>query len=325
MRLVQVTRFGGPEELVASEVPDPTAGPGQVVVDVSVVDVLFVDTQIRSGSAGKYFAVRPPYVPGGGVAGRVISVGEGVGAGWVGRRVVVYTGEGGGYGGYVERALVPAEGLISVPDGLGLREAAALLHDGNTAMGLMETTGVRAGEWVLVTAAGGGLGILLVQLAHAAGARVAAAARGKRKLDLIGEQGADLVVDYSEDGWPKRVRDATDGGVDVVFDGAGGQIGAAAFEVTARGGRFSAHGAPSGGFTQIDPHEAERRRVIVRGIEQVQGIGAETRQRVAYALSEASAGRIRPVVGQTFPLERAADAHAAIEARQVVGKTVLLT
>lgn len=322
MRVVQATRFGGPEVLVTSEVPDPVAGPGQVVVGVSVAPVLFLETQLRRGWGGEHFTVRPPYVPGVGVAGEVISIGEGVDPGWVGRRVVTDTGEGGGY---AEQAVAPAEGLIAVPDGLGLPEAAALLHDGRTALRLAEVARIRPGEWVLVVAAGGGLGILLVQLAHAAGARVIGAARGQRKLDLVQALGADAVVDYSELGWPERVREATGGtGPDVVFDGVGGQIGRAAFEVTARGGRFSAHGAPSGGFAEIDPREAERRGVTVSGIEQVQLAPADAKRLAERALSEAVAGRIRPVIGQTFPLERAADAHAAIEARGVIGKTLLL-
>jgi hypothetical protein len=135
-----------------------------------------------------------------------------------------------------------------------------------------------------------------------------------------------VVVDYSEPDWRERVREATGGtGPDLVFDGAGGELGRAAFEITARGGRFSAHGGPSGGFTEIDPHEAERRRVTVRGIEQVQYSPAELHRMTERALSEAAAGRIKPAIGRTFPLEKAADAHAAIEAREVVGKTLLLT
>src|SRR6266542_514117 len=287
MRVVEVTRFGGPEVLVPTEAADPVAAPGQVVVDVSAADVLFVETRIRRGGGGRYFDVTPPYVPGGGVAGRVRSVGEGVDPGWVGRPVVTSTAE---RGGYAEQVAVPSEGLMPV------------------------------------TAAGGGLGILLVQLARVAGARAIGAARGKRKLDLILELGADAAVDYSQPDWTERVREATGGaGPDVVFDGAGGQIGLAAFEATARGGRFSAHGAASGGFAAIDPQEAERRGVTVRGIEQVRGAAPEiARRRLERALAEAAAGRIRPVIGQTFPLERAADAHAAIESRDVLGKTLLV-
>jgi NADPH2:quinone reductase len=221
--------------------------------------------------------------------------------------------------------VAPAEGLIPVPDGLGLPEAAALLHDGPTALCLAEVAGIRPEEWVLVTPAGGGLGILLVQLAHAAGARVIAAARGKGKLDLAGELGADVVVDYCEVGWAERVREATGGrGLDVVFDGVGGQIGRAAFEITARGGRFSAHGAPSGAFAEIDPYQAGWRGVTVTGIEQAQLAPADVKRLTQRALCEAAVGRIRPVIGQTFPLEQAADAHAAIQARGVIGKTLLL-
>ncbi len=322
MRVVQAMQFGSPEVLVTSEAPDPVAGPGQVVIGVSVAPVLMLDAQIRGGWGDEWFGVKPPYVPGAGVAGEVISAGENVDSGWIGRRVVADTGEGGGY---AEQTVAPAEGLIPVPDRLGLPEAAALLHDGRTALGLAEAAQAQPGEWVLVTAAGGGLGVLLVQLAHAAGARVIGAARGKEKLDLAREFGTDAVVDYSEPGWPERVLEATGGaGADVVFDGVGGRIGGAAVEVTARGGRFSAHGAPSGGFAEIDPQEAQRRGVTVRGIEQVQFAPADAKRLAERALSEAAAGRIRPVIGQTFPLERAADAHAAIEARGVIGKTLLL-
>lgn len=321
MRTVQVTAFGGPEVLVAGQAPEPVAGAGQVVIGVSVADVLFLDAQLRSGWGAEYFGMSPPYVPGGGVGGRVLSVGEGVDPGWIGRQVVTMT-DGGGY---AERAVASAERLVPVPDGLGVREAAALLQIGPAALSLVEGAGIKPGERVLVTAAAGGLGSLLVQLAHAAGAHVVAAARGGRKLDLARELGAGTVVDYSEPGWPERVREATGGeGADVVFDGVGGQIGQAAFEVTARGGRFFAYGVPSGEFAQVDPAEAERRGVSVRGIEQVQFAPEDARRLAERVLAEAVAGRIRPVIGQTFPLERAADAHTAIEARDAIGKTLLL-
>jgi NADPH:quinone reductase len=324
MRVIRATRFGDPEVLVAGEAPDPAAGPGQVVVGVSVADVLFVETQIRRGLHGEYFQVTPPYVPGAGVAGHVRAIGDGVDPGWAGRRVVTRTA--GSQGGYAERLVAPSERLITVPDVLDLSTAAALLHDGVTALGLADAAGIRRGERVLVTAAGGGLGILLVQLAHAAGAQVIAAARGGRKPDLLRELGAGTVVDYSAAGWAARVREATGGsGPDVVFDGAGGRIGRAAFEVTAYGGRFSAHGAPGGGFAAIDPREARHRGITLRGIQDLRFAPADAGRLAGRALAEAAAGRLRPVIGQTFPLERAADAHAAIESRGVIGKTLLVT
>ena len=326
MRQVVATQFGGPEVLVTNTAPDPVARPGQVVVDVAAADTLFVDTQIRRGWGREHFTVEPPYVPGNGVAGVVSSVGDGEDPDWIGRRVVAHTGARGGHAGYVERAVVPADAIVAVPDGLDLRDATAVLHDGPTALALVDNAGIRPREWVLVLAAGGGLGILLVQLVHAASGRVIAAARGRRKLDLVRRLGAAVVVDYSEPDWATRVLDATGGtGPDVVFDSAGGEIGRAAFDITARGGRFSAHGAPGGRFTAIEPDEAARRRVIVGGIEQVQFAPADLRRMTERAMSEAAAGRIAPIIGQTFPLEKAADAHAAIEAREVIGKTLLVT
>jgi NADPH2:quinone reductase len=110
----------------------------------------------------------------------------------------------------------------------------------------------------------------------------------------------------------------------LVFDNVGGPVGLAAFEVTAAGGRFSAHGAPAGGFANLDTHEAQRLGVTVRGIEQVQLSSADLARLAGKAVSEAAEGRIKPAIGQTFPLERAADAHRAIEARDVIGKTLLV-
>jgi NADPH2:quinone reductase len=179
---------------------------------------------------------------------------------------------------------------------------------------------------VLVVGAGGGLGLLLVQLARAAGAHVIAAARGSRKLGQAIELGAEVTADYSEPGWPQKILTATAGiRPDVVFDGAGTQLGQAAFTITGDGGRFSAHGSPSGGFAAIDPGEARRRGITVRGIEQAQFTPDRLQALTTRALTEAAAGQIQPVIGQTFPLDRAADAHTAIEARSVTGKTLLLT
>ncbi|RAY16689.1 NADPH:quinone reductase [Actinomadura craniellae] len=326
MRVIRVERFGGPEVLVAVDAPEPVAEDGQVMIEVAAVDVIFVETSIRGGWGEEFFDVRPPYVPGGAVAGTVVSAGAGVEAGWVGRRVAARVGvKDGAGGGYAERVAVPAGRLAEVPEGLGLAEAAALLHDGPTALALLEQNGIRPGERVLILAAGGGMGVLLVQLARAAGARVVAAARGGAKLELARKLGADVAVDYTGPGWAGRVVEATGGaGPDLVLDGAGGRIGREAFEITAPGGRFSAHGAPGGGFTEIDPAEAGRRGITVRGIQHVQLVPAERDRLIGRALAEAAAGRLTPVIGRTFPLERAADAHAAIESRAVVGKTLLL-
>ncbi|MEO3872243.1 zinc-binding dehydrogenase [Nonomuraea sp. B12E4] len=224
MRVVQVTRFGGPEVMEPGEAPDPAAGPGQVVVEVEAAEINFVETQLRRGITPGPALPEPPYFPGGGVSGRVASLGAGVAAGWLDRRVVARTV--GLRGGNAELAVAAVADLVPVPDGVGLPEAAALLHDGSTAVGLMDNAGVRPGEWVLVEAAAGGLGSLLVQLARAAGAQVVAAAGSAPKLAVARELGAEAVVDYSRPGWTKSIWEATGGrGADVVFDGAGGWVG----------------------------------------------------------------------------------------------------
>lgn len=323
MRAVWLTEFGPPGVLVAGEAPDPEAGEGQAVVEVHAAGVTFVETQIRAGRSP-----RPgggpalPIIPGNGVGGVVTAVGPGVDPGLVGQRVVTSTG---GSGGYAERVAADAGNLLAVPDGLGLRRAVALLADGRTAAGLVRQAGVGAGEWVLVEAAGGGVGSLLVQLARNAGAKVIAAASSRRKLDLAGGLGARAAVDYTQPGWTDRVREATGGsGVSVAFDGVGGEIGAASFRLMAPGGRFVVFGLASGTVTDTSGEDVRRRGVQVIGLDRLAALAADAGELTRAALEEARAGRLRPVIGQTFPLERAADAHAAIEARTVLGKTLLV-
>ncbi|SFB27472.1 NADPH2:quinone reductase [Amycolatopsis marina] len=321
MQVVQVTKFGGPEVLAAAQLPDPVAGAGEVVIATAAADVLFLDTMVRGGGGGEFFPVQPPYVPGGGVVGEVVAAGQGADPALLGTTVIARLSGGG----YAERVAVAADRAHRVPAGVDPRLAVALLHDGVTALSLAERGRIQPGERVLVTAAGGGLGLLLVQLAKAAGAQVVGAARGERKLALIRAQGADAVVDYSEEDWTERVREATGGrGLDLVLDGAGGQVGAAAFALTANGGRFSAHGTPSGEFAPVEAEEAARRGITLWGIEAVQFDPEEDARLTAQVLAEAAAGRLRPVIGQTFPLSAAAEAHAAIESRRALGKTLLL-
>lgn len=320
MRVVEVVGFGGPEMLVPGERPDPFPGPGEVVVDVAVAGMTFVETQIRRGTDRWHERPTLPYVPGGLVAGVVAALGPGVDPAWSNRRVLAGTGE---TGGFAERAVAPVADLFPVPDGLDLPQAVALYSDGATALGLTEHAGLGPDDRVLVEAAAGGVGSLLVQLARATGAQVVGAARGRRKLDVVRDLGAGAAVDYSEPGWTTRVLDATGGhGPTLVFDGVGGGIGRAAFEVTARGGRFSVHGAASGDLTRVD--DARDRGVRVIGIEQLFGFGPHVAGWAQRMMAYAATGLVRPLIGQTFPLHRAADAHAALDDRTAVGKTLLL-
>ncbi|MDA0632539.1 zinc-binding dehydrogenase [Nonomuraea sp. MCN248] len=330
MRIVEVTAFGGPEVLVARDAPDPVAGPGEVLIEVTAVDVLFLDTQLRAGWGEGFFPVKPPYVPGDGVAGTVVATGEGVDPGWAGRRVVARTGKPvsdgspilAPVGGYATKAVARTGSVVEIPAGLGPHEALALLHDGPTALGLVDASGVGPGDAVLVTAAGGSLGVVITQLATATGARVIGAARGRAKLDLAREAGAEDAVDYTEEGWAERVRELT-GGVRAVFDGAGGALGRQALEAAADGARFFAYGSAGGTFADFTAEEAAARDVRLIGIGDGPPGLDRVRELTGRSLAEAAAGRLRPHVGQTFPLERAADAHAAVAARATLGKTLL--
>ena len=313
MRAVVIREFGPPEVLEPAEVEEVLAGPDEVVIDVEFANVTFVETQVRAG--------RPPHpsmlpalpaILGNGVGGAV--AGAGPTTFGARRRVVASLN---GTGGYAERVVVPAARLIEVPDGVALRDAVALLADGRTALALADRAGLGAGDTVLIEAAAGGVGTLLVQIARHAGARVVALAGQPRKLAIARDLGADLTVDYSRDGWDKQVRDAA-GEVDVVFDGVGGDIGLAAFGLLAAGGRFCPFGMASGSFAPVTPELARAHQVTIRA-----GAAASPEDLARTALAEAAAGRLRPIIGQEFALAAAASAHAAIEARTTVGKTLL--
>src|SRR6185437_6353028 len=325
-RAIQVRDFGPPDVLRLADLPDPVPGPDQVLIAAAACDVLFVDTMIRSGAGADYFPIRPPYVPGNGVGGTVVAVGESVSPQWLGQQVAAHTGGPGGTGGYARLAMADIEHAVTMPDDVDLPAATAVLHDGTTALRVLEISGVQPGEWVLVLGAAGGMGILLVQLLAAQGAHVIGAARGPAKLAAVTRAGAAAAVDYGRPDWPAAVLDAADGAHPaVVLDGVGGAIGAAAFALVADGGRFSAHGSPSGSFAGIDQEEARRRRVQVSTIRDLQ-YGAGDRSRLMKdVLDHLAERRITPLIGQTFSLAEAAKAHEAIEARRTVAKTLLLT
>jgi NADPH2:quinone reductase len=322
MLVIEVARFGGPEVLVPARSTDPVAGPGELVVAVTASDVIFVDTAIRSGAG--FFPIRPPYVPGGGVAGEVTSVGEDIDGSWLGRTVIAHTGGPGGIGGYAEQAIVSLDDTVLVPDGLSELDAAAIIHDGPTALRVARIADVHPGEYVLVLGAAGGMGILLVQLLRARGARVIGAARGKAKLSAVAEAGADVVIDYSHPGWTSDVLNATGGArPTAVLDGVGGQLGHDAYGIIADGGRFSAHGAPSGSFASIDPDDARQRNVTVTGIGDLQIRPNDRADLTRQILPDVLSGKVRPLIGQTFPLTEAARAHTLMEDRDAIAKTLL--
>ncbi|MBF9068344.1 zinc-binding dehydrogenase [Streptacidiphilus fuscans] len=319
-----VREYGGPEQLRLESVPDLVPGPGELLVRVEAAGVQFVETQVRAGLMAGTPLAPPvlPWVPGNEVAGTVAATGEGVDPSLVGARVAGRTQQGGGY---AESALLREQDIHRIPESLGAAAAVSLLGTGRTAVGLTELAELGPDDVVLVESAASAVGTLLLQLARQASVRqVVGLARGERKLALAEEFGADTVLDYAEPGWSSALHEA---GVSVVFDGVGGAIGREAFELLRPGGRFVAFGFSSGVGTAIAPGEAEQ-----RGVTSLAYWGPPTGARSPEVqfrqtrdlLAAVAAGRIRTLVGQTFPLRDAAAAHAAIERRETVGKTVLL-
>jgi NADPH2:quinone reductase len=314
MRAILLHEFGPPDRLQPAEVAAPVAGASQVEIDVEWSGITFVETQLRAGRP-PHPSMLPslPVVLGNGVGGVVATVGDDADPGLVGRRVVSSLG---GSGGYAERAVAPSSAVVEVPAALGMPEAVALLADGRTALLAFRQTQPGPGDRVLVLAAGGGVGSLLVQLARDAGAAVIAAAGGESKLALARSLGAEAALDYSREDWTDAVN-----GVDVVVDGVGGEIGRAAFQCLRPGGRLMRLGMASGALAAVSDDDAAERGVALVGRGGADP-GALHRASVD-ALALGAAGELVPTIGQTFPLERASDAHAAIEARTTLGKTLL--
>ncbi|WP_028067989.1 zinc-binding dehydrogenase [Solirubrobacter soli] len=286
MRAIWLREFGPPSALTPGEAPEPV---GEAVIEVRFSNITFVETQMRAGRGP--FPVQLPMIPGNGVGGVV-------GA----RRVIASLG---GSGGYAERVAVPAAALIEVPEAMALDDAVALLADGRTATMLADAAAVGAGERVLVLAAAGGVGTLLTQLALRAGASVVGAVGAPAKRTVVEALGGSGVL-YDEVAGP----------FDVVFDGVGGEVARAAFACLARGGRMLSYGLASGSWAKIAPEEAAARGVTLVSPDRDP---AKLRGYTERAL----ASGLRPLIGQRFPLENAADAHAAIEARTTTGKTLL--
>lgn len=319
MRAIRHHEFGAADVLQLEQLPDPEPAPGQLRIRVEAAGVHLLDTSIRAGES--FGAMDPPslpMVPGREVAGVVDAVGHGVDATLLGTRVVAHLGPSSG--GYAELALVAADRAHVVPDGLDAAIAVAAIGTGRTAAGILRLAALAADDVVVVTSAAGGLGVLLLQAAHRLGARTIALAGGPAKLEIARAHGADVLVDYRNGGWDTALRERGERPT-VVLDGVGGAAGRAAYGLLVAGGRLVRYGWSSGEQNAYD--DPQRRVVDVLGSVMLAvpgGIAALE----AEALTAAADGTRVPWVGSTFPLERAAEAHAALEQRATTGKVVLL-
>src|SRR5690606_12040495 len=200
-------------------------GPGQVRVDARAAGVHLLDTAFRSGDRKRipYDPPEPPTIPGRDTAGLVDAVGEGVDPAWIGRRVVAHLGPASG--GYAEKAVREVESVHELPEGLGFEQAVAMIGTGRTALMVLEVGPPTAEDTVIVPAAAGGLGTLLVQAAKGAGARVVGLAGGPDKTARVREGGADAAVDYRAPGWEDALDEAVGGGATLFYDSVGGAVG----------------------------------------------------------------------------------------------------
>jgi NADPH:quinone reductase len=325
MPAIRLHAFGPAANLRYEEVEDPRPGPGQARIAVAAAGVHLIDTTLRAGRPMGPLALPDlPTIPGREVAGTVDAVGPDVDESWVGRRVVAHLGPASG--GYAELAVRETEALHTLPDGLADDAAVAMIGTGRTAHAILEVAALTAQDVVLVTAAAGGLGSLLVQAARNAGATVVGVAGGPAKVQRVAQLGATVAVDYSAPDWSDAVRAALDGReVTVALDGVGGALGRGALELLGPGGRLILFGFSSGAPTDLSAGD-----LFARGITASAAIGARIAQRPGglrdleeQALAAAATGRLVPLV-QRFALAHAAAAHEAIESRATVGKTVLV-
>lgn len=323
MRAIRFHELGGPEVLRYEEAPDPAPGPGEVLIRVRAAGVNFADTMFTQG---RYF-LRPqfPQIPGLEVAGEVEAVGEGV-TGFVrGDRVMATLANAGGY---AELAVAPAHHVTPIPDGLEWAQAAALPVQAVTADQVLFLAGrLQPGETVLVHAAAGGMGVMLVQMAKLAGARVIGTASTEEKRALARSLGADVTIDYTKPEWPREVREATAGkGADVICEMVGGEVFSQSLSCLAPFGRLVVFGVAGPQMPTMNPAVLMRQNQTVVGYYLTTAMEradlmAPTHERIRATLS---AGKLRIVIGGAAPLSQAAEVHRRMVARETTGKLVLL-
>ncbi|MGW0766819.1 zinc-binding dehydrogenase [Streptomyces sp. NPDC002676] len=330
MHAVRLHAFGPAENLVLEEVADPVPGPGQVRVAVRAAGVHLLDTALREGHQGPLPELPAlPTVPGREVAGVVDALGDGVDALWLGKRVVAHLGFA--PGGYAELAVTDVERLHEIPGNLDFAAAVAMIGTGRTALGIVQFTELGPDDVVVVPAAAGGIGTLLVQYAKNAGAVVIGLAGGAEKTARVRAEGADLAVDYTDPDWPAKVRAHLgglarptahqEGTATVVYDGVGGEVAREAVALLGPGGRHLVFGWSAEGIGPGQGHHVEGLSESVLGPAMLQKAGG-LRALELRALAEAAQDRLRPAVTR-FPLAEAAAAHRALENRGTIGKVVL--
>jgi NADPH2:quinone reductase len=320
MRAVVCRRYGPPEDLVLDEVRDPTPAAGELVVRVRAAAVNFPDVLLIDG---KYQVQIPvPFTPGSELAGEVAAVGDGVSFA-PGDRV-----SGTAFvGAFAEQALLRAESVSPIPDGVDFAAAAAFGVTYRTAYhALRSVAQVAEGDWVVVLGAAGGVGLAAIDLAAAMKARVLAAASSPEKLEVCRQRGAEATVDYDREDLRTRIREFTERGARVVIDPVGGPYSEPALRALGRGGIFVTLGYAAGSIPAIPLNLVLLKGITIRGME-IRTFHEDHPDAAARDIRELQQmladGRIRPYIGARFPLGDTAAALRYVADRKAIGKVVI--
>ena len=330
MKAVLSKAVGGPETLVLEELPDPVAGPGQVLIDVKACGVNYPDVLIIED---KYqFKPTRPFSPGGEVSGVIAAVGEGVSRFKVGDRVLASTG----WGGYAEKLALEEGRCTHIPDNMPFDEAAAfVLTYGTSYYALKDRGHLKPGETLLVLGAAGGVGLAAVELAKAMGAKIIAAASSQEKIDLAIKHGADSGVVYPRGPFDKDgqkalanlIKDACGpNGWDVAYDAVGGDYSEATIRAAGWNGRFLVIGFPSG-IPKIPLNLTLLKSCDIVGVFWGAAVARDPKghaQNLKELMDLYAAGKIKPYVSERFPLAKAGDAIAHLASRKAMGKVVVV-
>ena len=329
MKAVLSKETGGPETLVVEDIDAPTPGKGEVLIDVAACAINFPDTLIIRDMY--QFKPPRPFAPGGEISGTIEALGEGVEGFAVGDKVIC----GVGNGGLQEKVAVAAARLFKVPEGIDLVQASALLMTyGTTIHGLKDRGDIKEGETVLVLGAAGGVGLSAVELAKAYGCRVVAAVSTEEKGEVARKAGADEVVIYPRAPFDKdqskalaqAFKDAVGpNGADIVYDIVGGDYSEPALRSIAWEGRFLVIGFPAG-LAKMPLNLTLLKSCDIRGVFWGAFTAREPERNnanIAELFDLWKAGKINPLVSETYPLERAHEAIAKLENRGAIGKLVV--
>jgi len=321
MKAIRVHAPGGPDALRYEDVPQPTPGAGQVVVKIEAAGVNFIDLYHRTG----LYKAPLPLTLGQEAAGTVAATGPGVSDVKVGARVAYAAVQGA----YAEYAVVPADRVVVLPDGVSSKQAAAVVLQGITAHYLASTTyALKPGDTCLVHAAAGGVGLLLCQIAKLRGARVIGTVSTPEKAALAREAGADEVIRYTEQDFEAEVKRLTDGaGLQVIYDSVGKTTFDKGLNCLARRGMMVLYGQSSGPVGPFDPQLLSQKGSLFLTRPTV-GHYLATRDellaRAGEVLGWVKTGRLEVRIGHEFPLAQAAEAHRQLEGRKTTGKVLLI-